>query len=76
MVGVSLDSTRAGLDASIKARATEWPVLWDGKGWQSPLVRRLGINAVPTLWIIDKNGCLRTLNALTESESLVRALLK
>ena len=75
-VGVSLDPTRQALDAVIKARGVDWPVIWDGKGWESPTVRNLAINALPTLWILDKHSNLRTLNARTESESLVRTLLK
>ena len=75
-VGVNLDNTRQALDAVLKARGIDWPVIWDGKGWESPTVRSLAINALPTLWILDKHSNLRTLNALTESESLVRTLLK
>jgi len=73
ILGVSLDPTREAL-ASLKI--TSWPVLWDGEGWRSPIIRQFGINALPTLWILDKTGRLRTLNAKTESEALVRALLK
>ncbi|MEI6350526.1 MAG: TlpA disulfide reductase family protein [Verrucomicrobiota bacterium] len=76
VIGVSLDRTPEALDAMIKPRGTTWPVICDGKGWRSPLVRSLGINALPTLWIVDRRGCLRTLNAKTESEALVRTLLK
>jgi len=76
IIGVSLEPTREALDATLKARGLVWPVIFDGKGWQSPLVRSLSLNAIPTLWIVDRKGCLRTLNARTESEALVRELLK
>ena len=76
VIGVSLDPTRAALDALMKARKISWPVIFDGNGWKGPLVRSLGINALPTLWIVDRRGNLRTLNARTESEALVRELLK
>ncbi|MCX6967788.1 MAG: TlpA disulfide reductase family protein [Verrucomicrobia bacterium] len=76
VIGVSLDPTPEVLDATLKVRAIPWPVLFDGKGWKSPLVRSLSINALPTLWVIDRQGKLRTLNAKTESEALVRELLK
>ena len=76
VLGVSLDATPQALDAALKARAIAWPVLFDGKGWKSPLVRGLSLNALPTLWIVDRQGCLRTLNAKTQSEALVRELLK
>ena len=76
VIGVSLDPTQEALEAVLKPRGTTWPVIFDGKGWRSPLVRGLAINALPTLWIVDRRGSLRTLNARTESEALVRALLK
>ena len=75
VIGISLDSTREALESTVKARGLTWPIIFDGKGWQSPLVRSLSMNALPTLWIFDRKGCLRTLNARTESESLVRELL-
>ncbi len=81
IIGVSLDPTREALASTLKDRektgtGLNGQVIWDGKVWESPLVRGLGINALPTLWILDKRGNLRTLNAQTESETLVRSLLK
>ena len=76
IVGVSLDPTPEVLQATVKARNITWPVIFDGKGWKSPLVRGLAINALPTLWLVDQQGNLRTMNVRTESEPLVRALLK
>jgi len=76
IIGVSLDPTREALDATLKPRNITWPILFDGKGWKSPLVRSLYINAIPTLWVVDRQGKLRTLNAKRDSEALVRELLK
>ena len=73
VVGVSLDASKEALAA---LNITNWPVLWDGKGWMSPMVRNFGINALPTLWILDRKGALRTLNAKTESEALIRSIIK
>lgn len=75
-VGVDLDQKREALESISKSCGIAWPVLCDGRGWQSPLVRGLSINALPTLWILDKQGRLRTLNATKESETLVRRLLE
>ena len=76
VIGVSLDTTPEALAATLKAHNITWPVIFDGKGWKSPLVRSLSLNALPTLWVVDRQGRLRTLNAKTESEALVRELLK
>ena len=76
VLGVSLDAQRNTLDAVIKSRAITWPVIFDGLGWESPLVRTLGINALPTVWLIDQRGHLRSLNALENTEAKVRELLQ
>ena len=76
MLGVSLDEKREALDAVLKTRALTWPVAFDGKSWESPLVRALGINAVPTVWLLDARGRLRSLNALDGTTSQVRLLLR
>ena len=78
ILGVSLDQTRESLEAVLATGPSGSPiapVIWDGKGWASPLIRQLALNALPTLWILDRSGNLRTLNARTESETLVRSLL-
>lgn len=52
-----------------------WPTACDGKSWQSPLVRPYGINALPTVFLIDQKGVLRALNARNSYESWIRKLL-
>lgn len=76
VVGVSLDASREKLEALIQARQLAFPVIFDGLGWKSPLIRGLSLNAIPALWIFDRQGNLRALNARTGSEGLVRALLR
>ena len=76
VIGVSLDSSREALEVTLKSRNITWPVLFDGKSWKSPLVRSLSINAIPTLWLVDCQGNLRTLNARVQTTALVQVLLK
>jgi hypothetical protein len=52
-----------------------WPTACDGEGWESPLVRPLGINALPTVFLIDQRGVLRSLNVRNSYESWIRKLL-
>ncbi len=74
-VGVSLDEDRQALADVLKEQAIAWPVAFDGKGWQSPLVRSLGINALPTVWLFDKQGRLRSLNAVESAAGQVQQLI-
>ena len=60
---VSLDEDRAALAAAVRAERLTWPVFCDARGWEGPAVRALGLNAVPTVWIVGRDGTLRTLNA-------------
>ena len=74
VLGVDLDEKRETLDAVVKSRAVTWPVAFDGKGWESPLVRGFGINALPTVWLLDARGRLRSLNALENTAAQIRQL--
>ena len=61
---VSLDEERVAFAATVKEAGLTWPTQCDGLGWKSEWVRALGVNALPTLWVLDKRGVLVTLNAL------------
>ena len=75
ILGVSLDNKPEQLAAVVKQHGVTWPVAFDGQGWESPLVRSLGINALPTVWLLDKQGRLRSLNALDGLAGQARQLI-
>jgi peroxiredoxin len=75
MVGVSLDSAPEAVAQLKTQQARAWTILCDGRGWESPLVRGLGINALPTVWLLDKQGRLRSLNGLESSLTQIRQLI-
>lgn len=72
---VSLDDDRAALASTIKVADLRWPVHCDGKGWSGELVRTLGINALPTVWVLDRKGNLLTLNARGQAPDIIRRAL-
>jgi peroxiredoxin len=76
VLGVCLDERREVVTALIKGRNILWPVAFDGKSWQGPLVRKLGINALPTVWLLDARGRLRSINALDGAAAKARQLLQ
>jgi hypothetical protein len=63
-IGVSLDTDAGSLERMKKSHGEGWRLSWDGLGWEGPAVRRQGINAAPTAWLIDAEGRLVSLNAL------------
>ncbi len=73
---VSLDKKKGNaVETLSKLGISGWPTACSGAGWEDPLVRRLGINALPTVFVFDKQGQLRTLNARQGYESLIRQLV-
>jgi hypothetical protein len=76
VVTVSLDENPKTLDSRLRELHADWPTHFDGMGWQSPVARSLGINALPTVWILDKKGILKTINARSSYETWIRQLLR
>jgi len=70
-LGICLDNDPVAVPALLADRGVQWPVYCDGRGWQGELVRSLGINAIPDLWIVDRDGILRTLDAKQDAEALI-----
>jgi peroxiredoxin len=75
IVGISLDTKREPLEQMVVEQKITWPIICDGKGWESPLVRSYGINALPTAWLLDAAGRLKSLNALTTTAAQVKDAL-
>lgn len=73
---VSLDEKTANAEGTMeKLGLSGWPTACSGQGWEDPVVRRLGINALPTVFVFDKEGLLRNLNARQGYEPLIRKLM-
>lgn len=76
IVTISLDTDPKILKQRLNDFQLTWPTHYDGKGWEGPLARSLGINTLPTVWILDKKGILRSLNARSNYETMIRQLLR
>lgn len=72
---VSVDEDRARLGETIKAASLKWPTHYDGRGWKGELVRSLGINTLPTVWVLDRRGNLLSINARGEEAETIRKAL-
>ena len=75
IVGVSLDTDKKALEAFQTRHGHPWPQHFDGKGWDNEFVVKHGVNLVPALWLIDKRGVLRYLNAREDLAGKVEKLL-
>jgi len=70
-LGICLDNDPVSVPSMLADHQIGWPVYCDGRGWQGELVRSLGINEIPELWIVDRDGVLRALDAKDNAEDLI-----
>ncbi len=75
VVTVSLDTNKGLLTEKLRDLPPQWPTAFDGKGWEGPVPRAFGINAIPTVWILDRQGVLRALNARDDYQFWIERLL-
>ena len=76
IIGVSFDEDAAALKKYVAVNELPWPQFFDGGGWQNAINKQFGIRAIPTMYLVDKNGILRDENARQNLVEKVRALLK
>jgi thiol-disulfide isomerase/thioredoxin len=79
-IGVSLDQPedQGGLEALKKfvdEKEISWPQYYQGKGWDSEFSGEWGINGIPALFAIDKDGNLRSVDARGKLDELIPQLL-
>jgi peroxiredoxin len=75
VVAISLDDKPDTAAGVLKEQGVNWLTACDGKGWMGPIVRGFGINTLPTVWLADTQGQLRSLNALDSLASQIRQIL-
>ncbi len=76
IVGISFDQSKVKLSRFVEKEKMPWPQYFDGQGWGNKYGQEFGISAIPTMWLIDKKGVLRDMNARANLEQKVRDLLK
>ncbi|MEI6033836.1 MAG: TlpA disulfide reductase family protein [Verrucomicrobiae bacterium] len=75
VASVSLDTNKNVLVQRMKEFQIEaWPTDFDGRGWDNAIARPLGINSLPTVFVLDKSGVLRALNARDRCDLWIRRL--
>ena len=79
-IGVSLDYSRdeGGLDclkAFVSKNEIPWPQYYQGHGGESDFSRSLGVNQIPTVFLVDQKGKLFSLDAGGKLESLINSAI-
>jgi peroxiredoxin len=74
IVGISLDDDSAKLQQVIEREKIPWPQYFDDTG-KHALATEYGVTSIPAMWLVDKKGVLRNLNARGELAQKVEQLL-
>lgn len=56
IIGISFDEDRSKFDSYIEENKMPWPQYFDGKGWQNEVGPTYGIQSIPTMYLLDKEG--------------------
>jgi peroxiredoxin len=75
IVGISLDKDKDSLTNFVAEHKMAWPQFFDGQYWQNKYAKQFGIESIPTMWLIDKKGDLRDINARENLSGGVQKLL-
>jgi thiol-disulfide isomerase/thioredoxin len=75
IVGISLDQDKDKLTKFVGEHKMEWPQFFDGLYWQNKYAVQFGIESIPAMWLLDKKGVLRDLNARANLSDKVTKLL-
>jgi thiol-disulfide isomerase/thioredoxin len=76
VVGISLDQDKDKLLAFTKQNGMVWPQYFDGKGWENSVSSKFGIDSIPAMWLVGKDGKVVTTNGRDDLAGQVDKLLK
>ncbi len=75
IIGISFDRQKADLEKFLAKEKMPWPQYFEEGEEGKKLGDELGISGIPTMWLVDKKGALRELNAREGLEEKVEKLL-
>ena len=76
IVGISFDKDKKTLEKFVADKEMKWPQYFDGKVWGNEYGQKYGINGIPAMWLVDKKGNLRDMNARGALEEKAAKLLQ
>jgi thiol-disulfide isomerase/thioredoxin len=75
IVGISFDRDVNKLKQVVAQEKMTWPQYFDAEKEGNKYGEEFGITGIPTMWLVDKKGVLRELNARDQLETKVEKLL-
>jgi len=59
IIGISLDRDEQDLKKYIEENGLTWPIAFSGKAWKDETAALYGVQSIPSMWLIDRQGILR-----------------
>ncbi len=56
IVAISFDEDKSALADFVKEHQMAWPQYFDGKAWDNDYGQKYGIQSIPTMWLVGKDG--------------------
>lgn len=75
ILGISLDREVDALKSFVAKEKLPWPQFYDTVGEGNKFAREFDVATIPTMWLIDKKGNVRDLNAREDLAAKVEKLL-
>jgi len=79
-VGISLDGPGARgkkvLAAFVRRERLNWIHTYSGKKWKDPTARKYGIEGIPAIWVVGKDGRVVSTNARGDLQATIERALK
>lgn len=75
VIGISLDTEQEALTKVVAHHNLPWPQYYDGKGWSNEIAQQFSVTSVPTMWLVDKQGIVRDINARVDLAAKVEKFL-
>ena len=75
VVGISSDDDREALEKFVKVNRIPWAQYFDGKGELNRFASEFNVGGIPTMWLVDRKGVLRDLNAVNNLTGKIEKML-
>ncbi len=75
IVGISLDEKKSLVTKYLAKEKIPWPQYFDGLEWKNKFAKRFAVEELPTMWLIDKRGNVRDLDAKDKLYDRIKELL-
>ncbi len=76
VIGISLDQDKDKLLAFTKDHGMVWPQYFDGQGWDNSISKSFGIDSIPAMWLVGKDGKVVSTDGRDDLAGQVEKLLK